>query len=117
MFIELVREKQCAKCGEMKKAYDYSPLKSSKDGLHAYCKACRNEYQIKRNGECGRTDGKTKFQPKYNPTAWLIPADPRTPMQRHIANAQQAWRYPVEPGPLVWNEGVRCCAIEWRQAA
>jgi hypothetical protein len=37
--------KVCSKCRNEKKISKFSPSKANKDGLHSWCKSCRNELQ------------------------------------------------------------------------
>lgn len=38
--------KQCSRCGKIKPASEFTKCSSSKDGLHYWCKQCKNEYNI-----------------------------------------------------------------------
>ena len=45
--------KKCSRCGDIKSRSLFNNNKSRLDGLDEYCKACRNAYQRRYNGQTG----------------------------------------------------------------
>ncbi len=46
---KVVTTKQCSRCGQVKNASEFSIDRSKKDGLNAWCKSCKRNYDISKS--------------------------------------------------------------------
>lgn len=99
MIEQMTGDKQCAKCGDVKPMTGFHGRAVSKDGRHSYCKVCRLAMAKLKTDECVRSDYTPKRRPRESPTAWLLPSDPRSFIQRLASVTQHKHRhaYTVEP--------------------
>lgn len=54
--------KKCSRCGDIKSRSLFNNNKSRLDGLDEYCKACRNAYQRRYNGQTGPNKQERELQ-------------------------------------------------------
>lgn len=89
MIDPIIGDKQCSKCGLIKRRTEFHANSKTPSGLHAQCKACRLAKAHQRTVERARADYRdvrTVRRPaEESPTAWWLPA-------QDTAEAHRLWQ-------------------------
>jgi predicted GIY-YIG superfamily endonuclease len=68
--------KKCTKCGEIKPVSEFTKNKNTKDGLHCWCKACKNaahgKYRKTKKYKAVKSKADTKYLTKIPPAIYQI---------------------------------------------
>lgn len=114
-----VATKRCARCGEAKAREHYNHEKRKRDGLSAWCKACKSADQARRRKEILASDEDWKIRRRtYGQLARLIekgalekPAACPT-CHNVVATRELQARFDVATDPLSVTWRCRACALE-----